>query len=101
MTLLEKLMSAIDPANIAATRSRIVGDGQREADLDLSGQVPLSCGATLSFRLHGAVPFTHDEVALALGKTRAEVDALTAVEVETSAPFTGAVTAKVLADLGG
>lgn len=99
MTLLEKLMSAIDPAAIAATRSRIVGSGQREADIDLAGQLDLPCGATLSFRLHGAVPFSHDEAAVALGKTRAEVDALTAVEVETTAPFASTVTAKVLADL--
>lgn len=99
MTLLEKMLSAIDRGSILATRSRIVGEGERVADVDLGGSIALPCGATLSFRLHGPVPFSHDEAASALGKTRSEIDSLTAVAVETTAPFAGTVSAKILADL--
>jgi hypothetical protein len=99
--MITTILSALDPAKLASIKSSLISDGIRRIPVDQAGEIQVvnACGATLTlrFRAVGQVDISHDEIAALSGKTREQIDALTAVEVEQAAPFLAPVLAKVQA----
>jgi hypothetical protein len=99
----------LDPAQFAGLRSPVIDaeTGARSCDLDLFGgpfagvSIAEASGVSLSadLRIRGSVAFTRSEAAAALGVTEADIEALTAEQVERDAPFTAVVLGKILAAL--
>lgn len=99
--MITTILQSLDPAKLASIKSSLIDDGIQRVPVDQAGEIHMvdACGVTLNvrFRVVGQVDISHDEIAHLSGKTREQVDALTAVEVERDAPFLTPVLAKVQA----
>jgi hypothetical protein len=97
--MITTILQSLDPAKLASIKSSLIADGIRRIPVDQAGEIQVvnACGATLTlrFRAVGQIDISHDEIAALSGKTREQIDALTAVEVEQTAPFLTPVLAKV------
>lgn len=106
MDLIQMLLQTIGEQGLAELRSQLVSVGDqpiRRCRQAVPIRVPIvdACGAklVLTGRLEIDVAASHDELAALSSTTRAQIDALTDVEVERDAPFVQPMLAKVQAVL--